>query len=236
MKYVESRVLRKALSVMSGDGTNVSYLDGLQRSKDVCKVRETRYSLSGSRLRIRSQTHSVHVTRNGREKRLLFNLATTQFSEVFAADNHLDVAILPDLESTTLSSLLSASCSLNHANSLYLARDQLHQYICKYFVIIYYIIIFFLVGVSGSEQYNWLVDTMVFNSGRTELSPHPLFSGSGKVINLISDSELTVSYSNYAEALRYEPDVYLGTDYFWLHELASYPLLDIENCRRMVSF
>ena len=77
---------------------------------------------------------------------------------------------------------------------------------------------------------------MVFNSGRTELSPHPLFSGSGKVINLISDSELTVSYSNYAEALRYEPDVYLGTDYFWLHELASYPLLDIENCRRMVSF
>ena len=126
---MESQVLRKAISVMSGDGTNTSYMDGLQHSKDVCKVRETRYSLFGSRLRIRSQTHSVHVARNGLEKRLLYNLSTTQFSEVFAADNHLDIAILPDFDDTTLSSLLSTSCSLNHANSLYLARDRLHQYI-----------------------------------------------------------------------------------------------------------
>ena len=79
------------------------------------------------------------------------------------------------------------------------------------------------------------MDTLVFNSGRSDLLPHPLFSGSGKVIQVVSDIELAVSFSNYAEALRYEPDVYLGTDYFWLHDLASYSLLDIVNCRRMVS-
>ena len=130
---MESRVLRKALRVMSGDGTDTSIMDGLQRSKNVCKVRETRYSLTDSRLRIRSQTYSVQVARNGREKRLLFNLATSHFSEVFAMDNHLDIAMLSDLDSSTLASLLSNSCSFNHAHSLYLARDQLHQYICKLF-------------------------------------------------------------------------------------------------------
>ena len=124
-------MLRKALSVMSGDGLSTSFLDGLQRSKNVCKVPETRYTLSDSRLRIRSQTHSVQVTRNGPEKRLLFNLATSHFSEVFATDNPLDVAMISGLDSTSFASLLSKSCSLNHANSLYLARDQLHQYICK---------------------------------------------------------------------------------------------------------
>ena len=79
------------------------------------------------------------------------------------------------------------------------------------------------------------MDSLVFNSERTDLLLHPLFSGSSKVIQVVSDNELTVSYSNYAEALRYEPDVYLGTDYFWLHDLASYSLLDIVNSRRMVS-
>ena len=129
-------MLRKALSVMSGDGVSTSFLDGLQRSKDVCKVRETRYSLSGSRTRIRSQTHSVHVVRNGREKRLLFNLATTHFSEVFATENHLDVAMVSGLDVSSFASLMSKSCSLDHSNSLYLARDQLHQYLCKLLIFI----------------------------------------------------------------------------------------------------
>lgn len=64
--------------------------------------------------------------------------------------------------------------------------------------------------------------------------PHPLFTNICRVINVVSDTELTISFSNYAEALRYEPDVYLSTDYSWLHSVAVYPLLDIENSKRLV--
>ena len=121
---------------MTGELDICSYMDGLQRSKDVCKVRETCYSLVGSKLRIRSHTHSTPVVRNGREKRLLFNLATTSFPEVFATDNHLDMAMLSDLEETFLARTLSDSCSISDANSLYLARDRLHQYISKLFYLL----------------------------------------------------------------------------------------------------
>ena len=113
---------------MTGEPDVTSYMDGLQRSKDICKVRTT---LVNSKLRIRSQTHSVPVVRNGHEKRLLFNLATTSFSEVFATDNHLDMAMLSDLEGSILARTLSDSCSISDADSLYLAKDRLHQYLSK---------------------------------------------------------------------------------------------------------
>ena len=116
---------------MTGEPDVTSFMDGLQRSKDVCKVRTTCYSLVNTKLRIRSQTHSVPVVRNGLEKRLLFNLATESFSEVFATDNHLDMAMLSDLEGSFLARTLSDSCSISDANSLYLAKDRLHQYLSK---------------------------------------------------------------------------------------------------------
>ena len=78
------------------------------------------------------------------------------------------------------------------------------------------------------------MDTSVFAPGRSGLLSHPLFSGACKMLNFVSDSELVVTFASCSSALRYEPDVYLNTAYAWLHPLASYSLLDIENCRRMV--
>ena len=93
---------------------------------------------------------------------------------------------------------------------------------------------FFLAGVNG--QFNWLLDTLVFNSDRSDLLPHPLYSGVCKVINFASDKELTVTYASCSSALRYDPDVYLRTRYDWLHSLASFSLLNIETSRRLVIY
>ena len=78
------------------------------------------------------------------------------------------------------------------------------------------------------------MDTSVFANGRSGLLSHPLFSGACKMLDFVSDSELVMTFASCSSALRYEPDVYLNTDYAWFHSLASYSLLDIENCRRMV--
>ena len=80
------------------------------------------------------------------------------------------------------------------------------------------------------------MDTMVFTSDRSDLLPHPLYSGVCKVINFASDKELTVTFSSCSSALRYEPDIYLRTRYEWLHSLASFSLLNIETSRRTVIF
>ena len=55
------------------------------------------------------------------------------------------------------------------------------------------------------------------------------------MIKIVSDTELTVNFTTCAESLRYEPDIYLNTSYAWLHPIAAYSMLDIENCRRMVN-
>ena len=77
---------------------------------------------------------------------------------------------------------------------------------------------------------------MVFSSDRTDLLPHPLFSGVCKVINFASENELTITFSSCSSALRYDPDIYLRTRYDWLHPLASFSLLNIETSRRLVIF
>ena len=79
------------------------------------------------------------------------------------------------------------------------------------------------------------MNTTVFDTGRTGLLPHPLLSELCDIIRVISDTEITVNFTTCSESLRYEPDVYLNTPYSWLHPVATYPMLDIENCRRMVS-
>ena len=76
----------------------------------------------------------------------------------------------------------------------------------------------------------------MFNSERSGLLPHPLLSELCDIIKIVSDTEITINFTTCAESLRYEPDVYLHTPFAWLHPLASYSMLDIENCRRMVSF
>ena len=90
----------------------------------------------------------------------------------------------------------------------------------------------FLDGSTG--QFNWLLNTAVFDSNRTGLLAHPLLSELCNVIKIVSDTELTVNFTTCAESLRYEPDIYLNTSYSWLHSIAAYSMLDIENCRRMV--
>ena len=75
----------------------------------------------------------------------------------------------------------------------------------------------------------------MFDGAVTTQIPHPLFSKLCNIIQIISDSELSVNFTSCSESLRYEPDVYLGTDYSWLHSLASFSLLNVETCRRMVS-
>ena len=66
--------------------------------------------------------------------------------------------------------------------------------------------------------------------------PHPLFSELCDVIQIISDTEISVNFSTCSDALRYEPNVYLYTVYEWMHPLASYSMLNIETCRRMVCY
>jgi len=78
------------------------------------------------------------------------------------------------------------------------------------------------------------MDTSVFANGRSDLLPHPLFSGACTMLEFASDTELIVTFASCSSALRYEPDVYLNTKYAWFHSLVSYSMLDIENSRRMV--
>ena len=93
---------------------------------------------------------------------------------------------------------------------------------------------FYLVSVTG--QFNWLINTLVFDSEQQGLLPHPLFSELCDVIKLVSDTELIVNFTTCSDNLRYEPDVYLYTAYEWLHSIASYSMLNIESCRRLVSY
>ena len=55
------------------------------------------------------------------------------------------------------------------------------------------------------------------------------------IIKVVSDTEITVNFTTCSDSLRYEPDIYINTSYSWIHSIASYSMLDIENCRRMVS-
>ena len=80
------------------------------------------------------------------------------------------------------------------------------------------------------------MNTAVFDSSRSGLFPHPLLSELCNVIHVVSETEITINFTTCSESLRYEPDVYLNTSYSWLHPIASYSMLNIENCRRMVNY
>ena len=137
MKHVESQIKRKALLVMTGSATEKSYLDNFGHSGDVYELQSTSYSLFNSRLRSHAYTESFHVTKIGTEKRLLFNLSATRFSDIFVADSCLDDAmIMTDVLNGSEDLSTSMANVTRHSLSLYSTRDRLHHYVRKYFYIV----------------------------------------------------------------------------------------------------
>ena len=138
MDHVTTEVQRKALLVMSGDRSVKSYLDTNERSFDVFEVNGTKYTVSGSSLCGRDFTHYTPVIRIGNEKRILFNLAAAELSEVFQGPD-MDIAMLH----TTMQELLPAVGTLTvpeaskESFAVDMARDRFHQYICKFLVLVY---------------------------------------------------------------------------------------------------
>ena len=117
---------------MTGSATEISYLDKFGHSGDIYELCNTSYSLTQDRLRSHAYTESFRVTRIGDEKRLLFNLSATKFSDIFMADVCLDDAMLnPDLLTDSQGLSSSFANLTSHSLSMYTTRDRLHNYICK---------------------------------------------------------------------------------------------------------
>ena len=117
---------------MTGSATETSYLDGFGHSGDLYELRNTNYSLTQSRLRSHAYTESFRVTRIGTEKRLLFNLSATKFSDIFMVESCLDDAMLdPDLLSESHGLSTSFANVTSHSLSMFATRDRLHNYVCK---------------------------------------------------------------------------------------------------------
>ena len=147
LKFVESRVQRKALLVMTGSATETSFLDKFGFPGGFCELRSTQYSISQSRIRSCEFVETLPVTRIGEEKRLLFNLAATRYSELFTVETNLDDAMLisDSLDGSADISVNSAANVTSQSLSLHLTKDRLHQYLCKFiYVIFYYFISYFL--------------------------------------------------------------------------------------------
>ena len=98
----------------------------------------------------------------------------------------------------------------------------------------YSILITNLGATTGS--FNWLVDSNVIDTTTSTPSPHPLFSAASRIIQIVSETEITVNFSSFSEPLRYEPTVYLRSFYEWMYDFASYSFFDMESGRRMVCF
>ena len=96
----------------------------------------------------------------------------------------------------------------------------------------------FLLIISGATtgSFNWLVDSNVIDTTTSTPSPHPLFSAASRIIQIVSETEITVNFSSFSEPLRYEPTVYLRSFYEWMYDFASYSFFDMESGRRMVCF
>ena len=125
--------------MMSGDQSVNSYLDTDDHSFDVFELNGTKYTVSGSFLRGRDFTNYTPVIRIGDEKRILFNLAAAEFSEVFQGPD-MNIAMLH----TTMQELLPTVGTLSvpeasrKSFSVDMARDRFHQYICKLLFHVYF--------------------------------------------------------------------------------------------------
>ena len=89
---------------------------------------------------------------------------------------------------------------------------------------------------ATTGSFTWLVDSSVIDTATSTPSPHPLFSAASRIIQVVSETEITVNFSSFSEPLRYEPTVYLRSFYEWMYDFASYSFFDIESGRRMVCF
>ena len=94
----------------------------------------------------------------------------------------------------------------------------------------------FLLIILGATtgSFNWLVDSNVIDNATSTPTPHPLFSAASRIIQVVSETEITVNFSSFSEPLRYEPTVYLRSFYEWMYDFASYSFFDVESGRRMV--
>ena len=130
---METQLQRNALLVLTGDKDVTSFLDSMTSSTDVYEINGTNYKLSGSTLRSHDYTDYARVTKIGNEKRVLFNLAATEFSDVFYPNSELnDAMVCSSLHDLTAAvNILTVDDSSDHPFTVSLARDRLHQYICK---------------------------------------------------------------------------------------------------------
>jgi len=119
---------------MTGSATEKSFLDKFGFPNGLCELRSMRYTLSRSGIHSRESVETLPVVRDGEDKRLLFNLAATRFSELFTVETNLnDAVILADsLDAPTTVSAGSMANVTSQSLSLYLTKDRLHHYLCKF--------------------------------------------------------------------------------------------------------
>ena len=141
LSHVETQLQRNALLVLTGDKDVTSFLDSITRSSDVYEINGTNYKLSGSTLRSHDYTDYARVTKIGNEKRVLFNLAATEFSDVFYPNSELnDAMVCSSLhELTAAVNILTVDDSAEYPFTVSLARDRLHQYICKFLIFVIFL-------------------------------------------------------------------------------------------------
>ena len=116
-------------------------------------------------------------------------------------------------------------------------RNQLNYSICK----LLYISVIFLcfitdILVQQTRSFQWLLDASHAPTASGQVGTHPLFKNTASSLKLISPTSISMSYSTLANVARYEPTIYFHSVYEWLYGFASFPILNPETARRLVSY
>ena len=130
---------------MTGSATEASFLDKFGFPNGFCELRSTRYTISQSKVRGCEFVETLPVNRTDDEKRLLFNLAATCFSDLFTPEVDLNDAVLhpaslddsADVSNGSIADITTQSLSLR------LTKDRLHHYLSK-FLLSYFLVISFI--------------------------------------------------------------------------------------------
>ena len=102
-----------------------------------------------------------------------------------------------------------------------------------YYLKIYFIIIILFL-VQNTKSFVWLLDVSNYPTSTGQFGTHPLFKNSVSALNILSEKQLSLSYSTLGHVARYEPSVYLKSIYEWLYDLAAFSILNPETARRLV--
>ena len=97
-------------------------------------------------------------------------------------------------------------------------------------------ILFTIILVRHTESFRWLLDVSNYPTSSGQLGTHPLFKNASSALNIISETQLSLSYSTLAHCARYEPMVYYRSVYEWLYPLAAFNILNPETARRLVRY